>query len=335
MRAGPARISPLLKLAALLTSGAGLAVLGVAFAAPLPAPSPEPFVLSPMHAVGIHIDTLFVGGYATGSFSQALQLLASDLSFGERELVGQHLDRIFAQVLPRDGLGQGGRLRVAYERAVRPDGTTRSIRVLTAEAAVAGEMHTAFYYERAGKPGYYDPFGRTLEEHAWATPLSALRVTSAFGSRRMHPILRRILPHTGVDYAARYGTPVHSTADGVVVSAGWDGGYGNMIEIQHPNGYSTRYAHLSRIVTRRGRLVQQGDLIGYSGMSGLATGPHLHYEVRRNGHPVDPVRVTDLATIASQLGSDPAWPEQRHRLSRLLARTPTVVQQGGSLDGRS
>jgi murein DD-endopeptidase MepM/ murein hydrolase activator NlpD len=337
MRAGSLHLSPLVKLAALILSAAGLGTFGLAVSAPapLPAAAAAPFRLPAMRAVGIRTDTLFVGGYARGSFTQAMQLLASDLSPAERELVGQHLDRIFTAVLPHDGLGRGGRLRVAYERAVRPDGTTRSIRVLTAEAAVAGEMHTAFYFEQGGKPGYYDPFGRTLEEHAWARPLAGLRVTSAFGSRRMHPILHRILPHTGIDYGARYGTPVHVTADGVVTRAGRNGGYGNMVEVQHPNGYSTRYAHLSRIATRRGHLVHQGDLIGYVGMTGLATGPHLHYEVRRNGHPVDPNRVTETTIGGPELGADPAWPVERHKLSRLLARTPTVLELGATSDGRS
>jgi hypothetical protein len=336
MRAGNFRIAPVWKLAALLLPVAGLASLGLALAPPSTPLPAAPALLAPVRAVGMRTDTLFVGGYARGSFNQAMKLLASDLSTEERELVGQHLDRIFTGVLPEAGLGTGGRLRVAYERTVRPDGTTRSIRVLTAEAAVAGEMHTAYYYERDGKPGYYDNFGRALEAHAWSRPLAALRVTSAFGSRRMHPILHRLLPHTGVDYGARYGTPVRATADGVVVSAGWNGGYGNMIEVQHPNGYSTRYAHLSRIVAGRALFVHQGDVIGYVGMTGLATGPHLHYEVRRNGRPVNPLLATEAPPLATELlDTDPAWPVQRHALSRLLARTPTILQLGAGSDHRS
>jgi murein DD-endopeptidase MepM/ murein hydrolase activator NlpD len=335
MRAGIFRMAPVWKLAALLLPAAGLASLALAMGSPSAAAPAAPARLAPVRAIGMRTDTLFVGGYARGSFNQAMQLLASDLSTEERELVGQHLDRIFAGVLTEAGLGTGGRLRVAYERTVRPDGTTRSIRVLTAEAAVAGEMHTAYYYERDGKPGYYDNFGRALEAHAWSRPLTALRITSAFGSRRMHPILHRLLPHTGVDYGARAGTPVRATADGVVISAGWNGGYGNMIEIQHPNGYSTRYAHLSRIAARRGVFVHQGDVVGYVGMTGLATGPHLHYEVRRNGRPVNPMLATEAPPLSTELDTDPAWPVQRHALSRLLSRTPTILQLGAGGDHRS
>jgi murein DD-endopeptidase MepM/ murein hydrolase activator NlpD len=287
-------------------------------------------MLAPTLAVGIRTDTLFAGGYARGTFTEAMHVLAAEIPSAERELVGQHLDKIFDDIIEDDGLGRAGRLRVAFERTVRPDGTARSIRVLTAEAAVAGELHTAFYFERDGKPGYYDPFGRSLDEHPWVGPLSTIRVSSPFGLRRLHPILRRVLPHTGVDYAAARGAPVFSTADGVVSSAGDRGGYGNLVEIQHPNGYTSRYAHLSRIAptTYAGAPVRQGALIGHVGMTGLATGPHLHYEVRRNGRPVDPTRLALDAGLSRELAADDSWAMERSRLSRLLARTPSVLRIG-------
>jgi murein DD-endopeptidase MepM/ murein hydrolase activator NlpD len=287
-----------------------------------------PLLLPAAHARGIQTDTVFVGGYARGSFTEAMHVLAADASPEESELVGQHLDKIFAGILEVDGLGRAGRLRVAFERTVRPDGTARSVRVLTAEAAVGGELHTAYYFERDGKPGYYDPFGRSLDEQPWSGPLSSLRVTSPYGLRRMHPILHRILPHTGVDYAATRGTPVHATADGVVSGAGDRGGYGNLVEIQHPNGYTTRYAHLSRIASavHAGVAVKQGDIVGYVGATGQATGPHLHYEVRRNGRAMDPARLALDAGISRELASEESWAVERVRLSRLLARTPTILR---------
>lgn len=283
-------------------------------------------VMEPVRAVGIRTDTLFVGGYARGTFTDALHALAGELPGEERELVGQHLDRIFDGVVEQRGLGRAGRLRVAYERAVRPDGTTRAIRVLTAEAAVAGQLHTAYYFEQEGKPGYFDPFGRSLDDRAWTGPLPSLRVTSAYGARRMHPILRRVLPHAGVDYGASTGAPVRATADGVIASAGRRGGYGNLVEIQHPNGYTTRYAHLSGFAggVRRARYVRQGEVIGYVGMTGLATGPHLHYEVRRGGRPVDPVRLAAVGGVSAELVMDPHWSAERRRLARLLARAPAI-----------
>jgi murein DD-endopeptidase MepM/ murein hydrolase activator NlpD len=280
-----------------------------------------------MRAATGRVDTLFAGGYASGSFTEAMRVLAADLAPSEREMVGQHLDKVFAGVLDQGGLGEVGRLRVAFERTVRPDGTTRSIRVLAAEAAVAGKLHTAFYHEKDGKPGYFDPFGRSLEEHAWSGPLAGPhRITSPFGSRRFHPILHRVLPHLGVDIAAPRGMDVHATADGVVVDAGWHGGYGNLVEVQHPNGYSTRYAHLSAILVRPGRMVRQGEVLGRVGMTGLATGPHLHYEVRRGGRAVDPLVATASAAVGTEIAADSTWPAERHRLAQLLSRTPTLLR---------
>lgn len=305
-----------------LGAGIGAARLPTAEAAGADAPHRLPAV----RAAGVRVDTLFLGGYAAGGFAEAVATLNSDLSQQERTLVGTHLDRIFAGALAEGGMGRTGRLRVAYERSTRPDGTTRSIRVLAAEAAVAGELHTALFYERDGRPGYYDPFGRSLDPQGWVGPLERLRVTSPYGLGRMHPILRRVLPHTGVDYAAAAGTPVRATGDGVVVHAGWRGGYGNLVEVQHPSGYSTRYAHLSQVApgVSAGSFVRQGALVGRVGSTGLATGPHLHYELRRQGRPVDPERVA-AAGLRGDLAADLGWAGARGRLSRLLARTPTMA----------
>jgi hypothetical protein len=290
--------------------------------APPAAEAPE--TLPAVRAIPVTVDTLFLGGYARGSFREALRVLASDLSSGERVMIGRHLDKIFLPLLSDSGLGRGGRLRVACERVVRPDGSTRSIRVLAAEAAVGGALHTAFFYEEGAHPGYYDRMGRSLDPAAWAGPLERLQVTSPFGLARMHPILRRVLPHTGVDYAAAYGTPVRATGDGSVVYAAPRGGYGLLVEVLHPNGYTTRYAHLSRIAVGEHREVSQGDVIGYVGATGLATGPHLHYEVRRLGRPVDPQAVAAEGPLVD-LGFDAAWRQERRHLAALLARAPTVL----------
>lgn len=316
------------KLELLLLGFAAIAASGVALAGSRPAPAHPPTLLPAARAMGVSTDTLFVGGYARGSFTEAMHVLAAGIAPGQREVVGQHLDKIFTGVLEQDGLGSAGRLRVAFERTLRPDGTARSVRVLAAEAAAAGELHTAFYFERGDKPGYYDPFGRSLDEQPWAGPLRTMRVSSPYGRKRMHPILRRVLPHNGVDYAAVRGTPVYATADGVVSGAGDRGGFGNMIEIQHPNGYTTRYAHLSRIApaVRSGVAVRQGELIGQVGMTGLATGPHLHYEVRRGGRPVDPARLVFEAGVSRELAAEDSWAVERTRLARLLARTPSVLR---------
>jgi murein DD-endopeptidase MepM/ murein hydrolase activator NlpD len=284
--------------------------------------------LPAVRAVPIRMDTLFLGGYARGSFHEALQTIASELSGAERIMVGRYLDKIFAGVLLGEDLERGGRLRLAYERMVRSDGSTRSIRVLVAETAVAGRMHTAFFFEHQGQPGYFDNFGRSLDTGGWIRPLPEARVTSAFNSQRMHPILQQVLPHLGVDYAAPSGTPVRATGDGTVAAAEWRGGYGNLVEIQHANGYTTRYGHLSRFSSElhRDAYVRQGEVIGYVGATGLATGPHLHYEVRRHGRPIDPESAAAEAGISAELPFTPEWSAEREQLSHLLARTPRALQ---------
>jgi murein DD-endopeptidase MepM/ murein hydrolase activator NlpD len=283
--------------------------------------------LPSVRAAGIQVDTLFVGGYAQGSFTDALSTLASELTQGERAMVGRHLDRIYRPVLGDSALGAGGRLRLAYERVRRPDGSTRAIQVLAAEAAVRGSLHTVFLFEEGENPGYYDDLGRSLDPAPWSGPLPAMQVTSPFRMDRMHPILRRVLPHTGVDLAAGLGTPVHATADGVISYAAPRGGYGNLVEVQHPNGLTTRYAHLSSVAggVLPGRGVRQGEVVGYVGATGLATGPHLHYEVRQRGQPVDPMRVQASASSSHDVGYDPGWREDRRGLARLLARAPRIL----------
>ena len=114
------------------------------------------------------------------------------------------------------------------------------------------------------------------------------RLASGFGSR-FHPILKVNKKHNGLDFAASTGTPIYATGDGVVRMAGFNSGYGNVVKIQHGNGYETLYAHMSRIKTRNGARIKRGDVIGYVGSTGLSTGPHLHYEIHKNGVPVDPI----------------------------------------------
>ena len=290
-------------------------------------PANAPAMLPAARAVPAAIDTLLIGGYARGTFREALRVVASDLSEAEREMVGRHLDRIYHTALDGRALEGGGRLKVAYERVRRPDGSTRSIQVLAAQAAVGGALHTMFFYEHGEKPGYYDDVGQSLDRTGWTGPLDVLRVTSAFRMDRMHPILRRVLPHNGIDYAAAYGTPVRATGDGSVSFAAERGGYGNLVEVQHPNGYATRYAHLSRIAVRPYQAVHQGDVIGYVGATGLATGPHLHFEVRRKGQPVDPALALAYEQASETVEYDLAWRNERRALARLLARAPTVIRQ--------
>ncbi|MEN3045596.1 MAG: M23 family metallopeptidase [Candidatus Hydrothermales bacterium] len=132
---------------------------------------------------------------------------------------------------------------------------------------------------------YYDSLGYSLERYFLRSPLPYGRISSKFKLKRFHPILRIIRPHYGIDYVAPAGTPVFAVADGEVVYAGWKGGYGIYVEIKHKNSYRTGYGHLKRLAPfiRKGKRVKQREIIGYVGSTGLSTGPHLHFEVKKDG----------------------------------------------------
>ena len=143
---------------------------------------------------------------------------------------------------------------------------------------------------KTGKIGYYDEIGTPLRKAFLKAPLSFRYVSSSFSRGRYHPILKIYRPHHGLDYAAAAGTPVSAVGDGTVLFAGHRGDYGNLIILKHRNGYKTYYGHLSKIAkgVRNGAKVDQGSIIGYVGATGLATGPHLHYEVRIDDGPSIP-----------------------------------------------
>ena len=144
--------------------------------------------------------------------------------------------------------------------------------------------HTALLFEDGGARGYYDLSGNSTQRMFLRSPLTYRRISSYFSHRRFHPILKIYRPHLGIDYAAPTGTPVSTVADGRVTFAGWQGGYGKLVIIRHANGYETMYGHLSRFGKgiQPGRYVKQGSAIGYVGQTGLATGPHLDFRIKKN-----------------------------------------------------
>ena len=139
-------------------------------------------------------------------------------------------------------------------------------------------------------PGF-DKQGRSLARQFLLYPLPFSRISSHFNLRRFHPILKRKVPHLGTDYAAPIGTPVYATALGKITHAGRKGGYGLLVEIKHANGYRTRYAHLSKVLVKSGQQVIQQQIIGKVGTTGRSTGPHLHYEIIKNGKHLNPATI--------------------------------------------
>ena len=164
--------------------------------------------------------------------------------------------------------------------------------ILAAEFVNNGEAYHAFRFEHGDMQGYYDREGKSLRRAFLKAPLNYRRISSGFSQGRFHPILKKYRPHHGVDYSAPHGTPVSAVGDGTVSFAGYRAGYGKLIIIRHPNGYETRYGHLSRFVrgAEKGIKIKQGDIIGYVGSTGLTTGPHLHYEMRLNNRFINPLK---------------------------------------------
>lgn len=216
----------------------------------------------------------------------------------------------------------GDRFSALYE-LVSVDGEPSEVgRVLAASYTLRDRTLEAYRFE----DGYYDAEGRPLKKLFLRSPMKFTRITSGFTHRRFHPVLKRYRPHLGVDYGAPTGTPVHVTANGVVEFAAHSGGSGNLVKVRHPNGYLTAYLHLSRFASgvTPGARVQQGDVIGYVGSTGLATGPHLDYRVQVSGEWIDPLSLKSLPAepiAAERLAEFRAW---RDRLRATLATGKSV-----------
>ncbi|MFN7088098.1 MAG: peptidoglycan DD-metalloendopeptidase family protein [Burkholderiales bacterium] len=191
-------------------------------------------------------------------------------------------------------LRKGDRFTVVYEVFHHLGEVVRTGRVLAAEFINQGKSYQAVWFQNAeGHGGYYTLEGKNIRKAFLRSPLEFSRISSGFTNARYHPVLQTWRAHKGIDYAAPSGTRVKATADGVVESAGRHGGYGNLVVLRHQSQYTTWYGHLSGFAKgiRKGARVSQGDVIGYVGATGLATGPHLHYEFRINNVHQNPLRV--------------------------------------------
>ena len=196
-------------------------------------------------------------------------------------------------------------------------------------AAITARNETFRYYRFQtpddGLIDYYDQDGRSTRKFLVRMPIVGGRFTSGFGIR-FHPILGYSRPHTGVDWAAPIGTPIFAAGSGTIIQAGWDSGYGRRIEIQHANGYITTYNHMSGFArgATEGAHVRQGQVIGYLGQTGLATGPHLHYEILVNGHFVDPMRVKLARTREFDGRMLANFKRERDRIDGLVLKAPNA-----------
>lgn len=230
-------------------------------------------------AAGVIKSNLFDAGQAAG-LSDALILQMA-------EALGYDID--FAL-----DLRTGDRFALFYQQLFRDGEPVGRAELLAVSFVNRGRRYDALRFQRRdGSIGFYDAEGRPLRKAFLRTPVEFTRISSRFSLVRKHPILGRMRAHRGVDYAAPIGTPVRAAGDGRVVSIGMQGGYGKTIVIDHGRRITTLYAHLSRFAPglRRGSRVRQGQTIGFVGMTGLATGPHLHYEFRVDGVHRDPLTI--------------------------------------------
>jgi murein DD-endopeptidase MepM/ murein hydrolase activator NlpD len=211
---------------------------------------------------------------------------------GERIELALGLADVFSGEIDfNSDLQPGDRFRVLVERHTRDGKLSGYGAILAAEFVNDNRRLKAIRFTpEGGSPAYYDENGRSLKRFFLKSPLKfEPRITSRFSTSRKHPILGYSRAHNGVDYHAPSGAPVAVVAPGVVTMAGWTSGGGRTVKVRHPNGYETEYLHLSSIAARAGARIGQGELVGRVGSTGLATGPHLHYGLKKNGRYVNPV----------------------------------------------
>ena len=288
---------------------------------PVATASPE-VVASPVVVLASNtetVDTLTVSGTIQSSLFSALDKSAdATLPRSARAELAFSLADIFEyRVDMSKDFQVGDKFHILVERLQKPNGSIIINKILGAKLALSGNEIEAIRFEsRAASGEYFDESGKSLRAAFLRAPVAFRRISSMFGGRR-HPVLGIWRRHKGTDYAASMGTPVRTIGDGVVVFVGRKGGYGNVIDVRHRNGYVSRYGHLRSFAKgiHRGSRVTIGSTIGSVGMSGLATGPHLHFEILVNGVQRDP-------KIALQMkGGDPIPSAERGVFEEIRNRT--------------
>ncbi len=285
------------------------------------------------HAQPTKINTAHVA-IETSLFLDGLE---ADLS---KELILQLTDIFAWDIDFATNLRPGDQFTVVYGKKMIDGKETDTDEIIAAEFINQGSSYTAVrYVNEAGIASYYTPDGQSMQRAFLTTPVDFAKISSPFDMHRKHPILNRIRAHKGIDYAARTGTPVKTTGDGIVTFSGRKGAYGQVVIIQHNDRYETLYAHMSDFKKGLsvGSHVKQGDVIGYVGQSGLATGPHLHYEFHVDGLYRDPetVKVPHSMPISSALLTDFKAQTQtffaqlnQAKAKSLLAKNPSAITPG-------
>ncbi len=277
---------------------------------------PRDLVRVPMRVAGTVTSSLFEAASDAGMppalLAELIQAFSYDVDFQREIQPGDRFEILYNQMVES---GSG-----------KPVGTGD---IVYASMNLSGHALQLYRFTPpGGDPGFYTAAGASVKKALLRTPVDGARISSSFGMRH-HPILGYTAMHKGVDFAVPTGTPIMASGDGVVATAGRDGGYGNLVVLRHAGGYSTAYAHMSRFASgiKPGVHVVQGQVIGYVGATGLATGPHLHYEVRFDDHAVNPLSVHMQAAQKLQGPALAAFRKQESAVAQRLAalRSDTVA----------
>ncbi len=273
--------------------------------------------------------------YAEAEIRRSLFLDATDAGLPQRTIM--QLAQIFGWDIDFAlDIREGDRFRVLYEQDHLDGEALDQTRIIAAQFVNRGETFTAVRYtDSQGNSGYFSPDGRSMRKAFLRSPVDFSRISSRFKPERYHPVLGKKRPHRGVDYAASTGTPIKAAGDGKVIWRGTKGGYGRTVILQHGSNITTLYAHMSRYQkgVSNGSRVKQGQVIGYVGSSGLATGPHLHYEFRTNGVHRNPLTVELPAAEPVPAKERTAFKAEANRLMAELDRhseTQLAMNDNGS-----
>lgn len=249
-------------------------------------------------------------------------------AIGEKDELAMELSEIFAWDIDfNTAIKRGDTFRVAVETLYLDGELRRYGKVLSAEFVNSGRTLRAVRFEgQDGTAAYYEPSGEPLKKAFLKSPLRFTRVSSRFSSGRFHPVLQVTRAHNGTDLAAGYGAPVRAIGHGTVTAAGYQGGYGNLVSVRHANGYTSYYGHLSKILVKPGQRVSQSDLVGLVGATGLATGPHLHYGIMRNGAWADPMRIQSPPAEPLRAEDRPAFLALASKSLALLPPPPFTLR---------
>ena len=261
----------------------------------------------------------YVEGEVRGSLYQVLE------DEGHSTTLALAMSQVYAWTIDFSRIQAGDRFRILYDRDWVDGKAVGMPRVLAAEFVHRGRNFPAYAYDQGDGTDHFDETGASLRKAFLKAPVEFSRISSRFDKKRFHPVLKKVKAHLGTDYAAPHGTPIVAVGDGVVIKASYTKGNGKYVKIRHNGTYTTQYLHMSRRNVKEGQAVRQGDVIGYVGSTGLATGPHVCFRFWKNGQQVDHLREE----------FPPSTPIESDHVDRFADAVTSWREEMARFDGRS